>query len=161
VEKIVFNPIGIIHSAFTKPKGTPIQPAAAGGAEGKVEVFKEYTPGLKDLDQFSHIILIFYFHKVKKVSLTATPFMGNKERGIFAIRGPSRPNAIGISTVKLLGISDNILHIRDVDILEGTPLLDIKPYVPRFDEKEKVKIGWLQNKIHNIDNASDDGRFIV
>jgi tRNA-Thr(GGU) m(6)t(6)A37 methyltransferase TsaA len=161
VKEIVFKPIGVIHSGFTRAKGTPIQPAAAGGAEGEVEVFKEYVKGLKDLDGFSHIILIFYFHKVKRVLLTSTPFMGKKERGIFAIRGPSRPNAIGISTVRLLGISGNILHIRDVDILEGTPLLDIKPYVPRFDEKEEVKIGWLEDRIQKLDNATDDGRFTV
>ncbi|MCD6378911.1 tRNA (N6-threonylcarbamoyladenosine(37)-N6)-methyltransferase TrmO [bacterium] len=161
MKKIVFKPIGVIHSVFTKAKGTPIQPAAAGGAEGEVEVFKEYMRGLKDLDGFSHIILIFYFHKVKGASLTGIPFMGKKERGIFAIRGPSRPNAIGISTVRLLGVSNNILHIRDVDILDGTPLLDIKPYVPSFDEKKKVRIGWLEDRIQKLDNATDDGRFTV
>ncbi|HMA76712.1 MAG TPA: tRNA (N6-threonylcarbamoyladenosine(37)-N6)-methyltransferase TrmO [Candidatus Krumholzibacteriaceae bacterium] len=159
MKEIVFKPIGVIHSEFKSPEGTPIQPSAASGAAGQVELFEEFKRGLKDLDGFSHIILLYYFHMVKGEALTGRPFMGDEDRGIFAIRGPSRPNAIGISTVRLLSVSDNILKVRDVDILEGTPLLDIKPYVPGFDNREKVRIGWLDRKIHRLKDTTDDGRF--
>ena len=158
--EITYKPIGIIHSPFKVPKGAPIQPAVAKDIEGTVEVFPEYAPGLKDVDGFSHIILIFHFHLSRGVSLTATPYLDNEEHGIFAIRGPSRPNPIGISTVRLIRIEKNILHIKDLDIIDGTPLLDIKPYVPEFDLHTEVKIGWLEKNVHKLPGMKDDGRFV-
>ena len=160
MDEIKYKPIGVIHSPFKEPKGTPIQPASAKGIGGTVEVFPEYAKGLKDIDGFSHIILIYHFHLSRGVSLEAKPYMDNEVRGIFAIRSPSRPNPIGISVVHLLKIEGRILHIQDIDIVDGTPLLDIKPYVPEFDMREVVKIGWLEKRVHKLSTAKDDGRFI-
>lgn len=159
MREIRYKPIGIIKSPFKEPKGTPIQPSAANGVEGVVEVFPEYADGLKDLEGFSHIILLYHFHLSKEASLEVTPFMDEQGRGVFATRAPSRPNPIGISVVRILKKEENVLHIRDVDVVDGTPLLDIKPYVPEFDLKDAVKIGWLEKGIHKLKTSTDDGRF--
>ena len=159
MNEIKYKPIGVIHSPFKEPKGTPIQPASAKGIGGIVEVFPEYAKGLKDIDGFSHIILIYHFHLSRGVSLEAKPYMDNEVRGIFAIRGPSRPNPIGVSVVRLIKIEGRILYIQDIDIVDGTPLLDIKPYVPEFDMREVVKVGWLEKRLHKLSTAKDDGRF--
>lgn len=160
MDEIKYKPIGIIHSKFKEPKGIPIQPAAAKGIDGRVEVFPEYAEGLKDLEGFSHIILIYHFHLVKKSLLKVKPFMDNQIRGVFSTRAPSRPNPIGISVVRLLRIEGNILYVQDVDIVDGTPLLDIKPYIPEFDVIEVEKIGWLEKNVHKLPTSKDDGRFI-
>jgi tRNA-Thr(GGU) m(6)t(6)A37 methyltransferase TsaA len=160
MKKITYKPIGVIHSPFKEPKGTPIQPEGAKGIDGTVEVFAEYAEGLKDVEGFSHIILIYHFHLSKGASLTAKPFMDSEARGVFAMRGPSRPNPIGISTVRLVRIEESILHIQDVDIVDGTPLLDIKPYVPSFDVREVDNIGWLEENVHKVETSKDDGRFM-
>ena len=133
MNEIRYKPIGIIHSPFKEPKGTPIQPSAAKGAEGTVEVFPEYAEGLKDVAGFSHIILVYHFHLSGRASLRVKPFMDDVERGLFAVRAPSRPNPIGLSVVRLVRVDENLIHVLDVDMVEGTPLLDIKPYVPEFD----------------------------
>ena len=159
MDEIKYKPIGVIHSPFKEPKGTPIQPAGAEGIRGTVEVFPEYAKGLKDIGGFSHIILIYHFHLSRGASLEAKPYMDNEVRGIFAMRGPSRPNPIGISVVRLLKIEGRILHIQDIDIVDGTPLLDIKPYVPEFDTREVVRIGWLEKRVHKLSTAKDNGRF--
>ncbi len=159
MDEIKYKPIGVVHSPFKEPKGTPIQPTAAKNVEGTVEVFPEYAEGLKDLEGFSHIILIYHFHLVKKPSLKVKPFMDNEMRGVFATRAPSRPNPIGISVVHLLKIERNILYIQGVDIVDGTPLLDIKPYVPEFDMAEAQNIGWLKKNVHKLQKSKDDGRF--
>jgi tRNA-Thr(GGU) m(6)t(6)A37 methyltransferase TsaA len=159
MNEITYKPIGVIHSPFKEPKGTPIQPAGAKGTDGRVEVFPEYAEGLKDIDGFSHIILIYHFNLSKGVSLTAKPFMDSEARGVFAMRAPSRPNPIGISVVRLVRVEGAMLHIQDVDIVDGTPLLDIKPYVPRFDVREVERIGWLEENIHKVVTSKDDGRF--
>ena len=137
----------------------PIQPTAAIGIEGTVEIFPEYVEGLDDLEGFSHIILIYHFHLVKKTLLKVKPYMDNKLHGVFATRSPSRPNPIGISTVRLVKIDENILYIKDVDILDGTPLLDIKPYVPEIDVRVVDKIGWLEKNVNKLPISKDDGRF--
>ncbi|MDO9530381.1 MAG: tRNA (N6-threonylcarbamoyladenosine(37)-N6)-methyltransferase TrmO [Syntrophales bacterium] len=159
MNEIIYKPIGVIHSPFREPKGTPIQPSAAKGISGTVEIFPEYAEGLKDVEGFSYIILIYHFHLSRGASLTAKPFMDNEERGVFAMRGPSRPNPIGISIVRLVRVEDNIIHIQDVDIVDGTPLLDIKPYVPEFDIREVEKTGWLEKNVHKLPSSKDDGRF--
>jgi len=158
--KIQFKPIGVIHSPFKEAKGTPIQPAGAEGINGSIIVFPEYAQGLKDLEGFSHIILLYYFHMVGKPSMMVTPFMDSIPRGIFATRSPRRPNAIGISMVHLIRIEKNVLHIQDIDILDGTPLLDIKPHVPDIDRRDVERIGWLENNIQKLRDSKDDGRFV-
>jgi tRNA-Thr(GGU) m(6)t(6)A37 methyltransferase TsaA len=156
---ITYTPIGVIHSPFKEPKGTPIQPPGARGIEGSVEVFPDYADGLVDLDGFSHIMLIYHFHLAKRPSLISKPFMDDRPHGVFAIRAPSRPNPIGISVVRLVRITENILHVQDVDIVDGTPLLDIKPYVPEFDAREVEKTGWLAKNVRRLPTSIDDGRF--
>lgn len=159
MSEIKYKPIGIIHSQFKEPKGVPIQPVAAKNIKGTVEIFPEYLKGIKDVEGFSHIILIFHFHLSKGFSLKVMPYMDDKLRGVFATRAPHRPNPIGFSIVRLIKIEKNILHIQDVDIVDGTPLLDIKPYVPKFDHRSSAKIGWLKNNIDKLPKTKDDGRF--
>jgi tRNA-Thr(GGU) m(6)t(6)A37 methyltransferase TsaA len=122
----------------------PIQPSRAKGTRGTVEVLPEYAEGLADLEGFSHIILIYHFHRSTGHRLKVVPFLDTEERGVFATRAPSRPNAIGLSLVRLVSVEKNRLSVEGVDILDGTPLLDIKPYVPDFDEKTDVRLGWLE-----------------
>ena len=160
MDEITYRPIGVIHSPFKEPKGTPIQPPGARGVEGSVELFPEYVEGLKDLDGFSHILLIYHFHLAKRPSLLTKPFMDDQSRGIFAIRAPSRPNPSGLSGVRLVVIEENIVCIQDVDIIDGTPLLDIKPYVPEFDPRDVEKRGWLEKNVGKVSTSQDDGRFV-
>lgn len=159
MNEIKYKPIGVIHSPFKEPKGIPIQSTGAQGINGTVELFPEYTEGLKDVEGFSHLILIYHFHLSKESPLKVKPYMDNKVHGVFAMRGPSRPNSIGISIVRLVRIEGNILHIQDIDIVDGTPLLDIKPYVPEFDIREVEKTGWLEKNVHKLSTSKDDGRF--
>ena len=160
MKKIQYQSIGIIHSPFTDTKGMPIQPIGAKGVAGTIELRAEYKEGLKDLQDFSHIILLYHFHASKGYSLKANPFMDDTPRGIFSIRAPGRPNPIGISIVRLDKIVGTTLYISDVDILNGTPLLDIKPYVPDFDVvQEKVRIGWLKDRSFRAHGKKSNGRF--
>lgn len=158
--EITYKPIGYIHSPHEKAEGTPIQTGGAKGVEAELELLPEYRKGLKDLESFSHIILLYHCHKAGETELLRKPFMDDKKHGIFAIRAPSRPNPIGFSVVRLSGITDNILKIKDVDILNGTPVLDIKPYVSDFDVKEVTKKGWLEDNVHKMKDKRDDGRFL-
>ena len=160
MNEIKYKPIGIIHSPFKQPEGTPIQPTGAKNIGGIVELFSEYVDGLKDLEGFSHIILIYHFHLSKEAPLKVKPYMDSKVHGIFAMRGPSRPNPIGMSIVRLIRIEENNLYIQDVDIIDGTPLLDIKPYVPEFDIREVEKIGWLEKNVSKLSRSKDNGRFV-
>lgn len=160
MEDIVIKPIGIIHTPHTEIKNMPIQPIAAEGIKGYIELLPEYVEGLKDVAGFSHLTLVYHFHKINGYELLVTPFMDTVNRGIFATKAPKRPNAIGLSTVKLVGIEGNILHIEQVDMLDGTPLLDIKPFYPRYDNRENVKIGWLENnKDLPLEKLRSDERF--
>jgi tRNA-Thr(GGU) m(6)t(6)A37 methyltransferase TsaA len=156
---VSYQPIGTIHSPFEGVEKVPIQPAAARGIRGTVEVMPEFVAGLQDLHGFSHIILLYHFHRVRQVRLTVVPFMDDQPRGVFATRAPSRPNPIGLSIVRLLGIEGNVLQIENVDIVDGTPLLDIKPYVPEFDHHEVERTGWLENARENIKEKRADDRF--
>ena len=158
--EIEYKPIGIIHSPFKEPLGTPIQSAGAQDIEGTIEVFPEYIEGLKDLEGFSHIILIYHFHLSKGYALELKPYMDDQQRGVFATRAPSRPNPIGFSIVRLVKAEGATLHIKDVDIIDGTPLLDIKPYVPEFDVRKVDRTGWLTENVHKLRKIKDDGRFI-
>lgn len=137
-----YKPIGVIRSPHTRAENVPIQPVYARGIRGRVELLAEYEAGLRDLEGFSHIHLIYEFHQAAAPRLEVVPFLGKEARGIFATRAPSRPNPLGLSLVHLLGREGAVLHIEDVDILDGTPLLDIKPYVGRFDSREGARCGW-------------------
>ena len=158
---VQFKPIGIIHSPFKEPKGMPIQPVGAKDVSGTVELYPEYKEGLKDLEGFSHIILIYYFHLSEGYSLKIKPFLDDNIRGLFSTRAPKRPNPIGVSVVRLEKIEGTTLYISNIDIVDGTPLLDIKPYVPEFDKDkdEEVSIGWLSKKIKKATNKKSDQRF--
>jgi tRNA (adenine37-N6)-methyltransferase len=159
MKRIQYHPIGIIHTPFKTPAGTPIQPTGAKNIEAMVEVFSEYVEGLDDLAGFSHIYLLYHFHLSKKYRLKITPFLDSEKRGLFATRAPARPNPIGLSVARLIGIENNLIRIQDVDIVDGTPLLDIKPYVPEFDVRRVHKIGWLEKEKKKIAKTKDDGRF--
>jgi len=149
------TPIGIIHSPFLEPAGTPIQPAVARGAEGTVEVFPEFAEGLQDLEGFERVWLIYWFHRAVPARLRVVPFLDEVERGIFATRAPCRPNPLGLSAVRLLSVQGNILQVRELDILEGTPLLDIKPYTHRFDHFPVSRNGWM-DQVSSGPGIADD-----
>jgi len=160
MEPITIHPIGIIHTPHKNIKNMPIQPIAASGVKGSIELLPEYAPGLKDLEGFSHITLIYRFHKIEGFELEVIPFMDTEKRGIFSCKAPKRPNAIGLSTVKLISVDKNIIHIEQADMLDGTPLIDIKPFYPKYDNRENVTIGWLEkNKNIAIEKMIADERF--
>jgi len=150
-------PIGLIHTPFLQSEGTPIQSAAANGAQGFVELFPEFTPGLRDLAGFERLWLIYLLDRASAAQLIVRPYLDNQERGIFATRSPARPNHIGLSAVRLLGVDQNRLLISDVDMLDGTPLLDIKPYVPAFDCFTVTRTGWYAGK--SAEGVVADDRF--
>lgn len=160
-EQIIFHPIGMIHTPHKDIKDMPIQPIAAEGIKGYIEVFPEFEAGLSDLEGFSHITLLYHFHKIKQYALKVKPFMDkNRERGIFSCKAPKRPNPIGLSTVRLLSIEKNIVHIEMVDMLDGTPLLDIKPFFGKYDNRLDAVSGWLEDKLDiPVDQLRADERF--
>ena len=152
-------PIGVVHSPFKTPQDVPIQAAVAEEVKGSVEVAQEYVEGLRDVEGFSHLILVYHCHLAQEYSLLVKPFLDERLHGVFSTRAPSRPNPVGVSVVRLTKKEKNILHIQDVDIIDGTPLLDIKPFVPHFDQRKAEKIGWLTGKIDKLHSGRDDGRF--
>jgi len=159
MDNVVYVPIGIVRSPFKTVEGSPIQPVGAKGVRGQVELREELVAGLKDLEGFSHIILIYHFHLCKGFDLEVLPFIGGERRGLFATRGPKRPNSIGISVARLIKIEGRFLTIEDVDVLDGTPLLDIKPYIPQFGPRENVQIGWVTGKVQDVEKLRADNRF--
>jgi len=136
-------PIGRIRTPHTHADQTPIQPAFATGAPGRAEIEPAFEAGLRDLEGFSHVWLIYWFHEAGPARLVVQPYLQDVEHGVFATRAPCRPNPIGLSLVRLVRRDGCVLHLEDVDMLDGTPLLDIKPYVPRFDSRTGVRTGWL------------------
>ena len=143
---MTLHPIGVIHGPHLQAEETPIQPVYAQGIRGRAEILPEYMDGLRDLEGFSHVYLLYWFHKAAAPRLIVKPFLDDATHGVFATRAPCRPNPIGLSVVRLLKCEANVLHLEDVDILDGTPLLDIKPYVTRFDYREGARCGW-QDKV--------------
>jgi tRNA-Thr(GGU) m(6)t(6)A37 methyltransferase TsaA len=141
----VMRPIGVIHSPFMEKDQTPIQPTRS-QARGRVEVFAEFAEGLQDIEGFSHLILLYAFHRSAGYELRVQPFLDDRLHGLFATRYPRRPNPIGLSVVRLLARSENEVDIEGVDVLDGTPLLDIKPYVPDFDAQTEVRTGWYESR---------------
>ncbi|AQQ70236.1 S-adenosyl-L-methionine-binding protein [Limihaloglobus sulfuriphilus] len=156
MEKICFSPIGVIHSQFTEAKGIPRQSVGAQHLQAEIEIFDEFAEGLADLDGFSHIVVVFNLHRVEHPSLTACPPWDGRKHGVFATRSPHRPNPIGISTVKLEEISGSTLTISGVDMADGSPVLDIKPYVPDLNPAGDIRLGWLEDKIDGM-NMSKSG----
>jgi tRNA-Thr(GGU) m(6)t(6)A37 methyltransferase TsaA len=157
--QIHFKPIGVVKSPFKDQAGTPIQPVYAQGTKGKVVVFDAYKKALKDLDGFSRIWLIYYFDRAKPWTPLTLPFRDNQERGLFATRAPARPNAIGISAVKVISVKENEIEVEELDILDNTPILDIKPYVSGFDSYPNEKAGWYDTK--KVDRKTADDRFNI
>jgi tRNA-Thr(GGU) m(6)t(6)A37 methyltransferase TsaA len=151
---MVIDPIGYIRSEHTEASKTPIQPVYARGCRGKAEILPEYEEGLRDLEEFSHVIIIYYFHRAKEPRLTVKPFLEDVPHGVFATRSPRRPNPIGFSLVRLVRREGHILFLDDVDMLDGTPILDIKPFVPRFDFREDARSGWQES----VDDETAFGR---
>ncbi|PIE68952.1 MAG: tRNA (N6-threonylcarbamoyladenosine(37)-N6)-methyltransferase TrmO [Deltaproteobacteria bacterium] len=155
-----FQPIGTIHSPHTSLEGMPIQPSGATEITGTIHILDDFVPGLKDLEGFSHIILLYAFHASQGFNLEVTPFMDAASRGLFATRAPRRPNPIGLSVVHLIKRQGSILTIQNVDILDGTPLLDIKPFVPAFDCPQVTATGWLATRASQSETMRSDDRFI-
>jgi tRNA-Thr(GGU) m(6)t(6)A37 methyltransferase TsaA len=158
--KIYFEPIGIIHSPFKELDGMPIQPTGSQGVEGTLELYAQFVPALRDLDEFSHLYAIYVFHKVSGWNPTVVPFLDTQERGLFATRAPKRPNPIGLSVLQIVDIKGCQIIVRNLDILDGTPLLDIKPYIPQFEEGEDLRIGWLSSTINQVNTKKSDQRFV-
>ncbi len=154
--KLELRPVGLIHSPHHQAEGTPIQPRWAAGIEGTVEVFTEFAPGLRDLDGFDRIWLLYWFDRVRAAQLEVVPYLDTQTHGIFATRAPSRPNAIGISCVRLLAVDGATLRVADLDVLDGTPLLDVKPFIPDYDVFPVERVGWYA---HARGTGIADGRF--
>jgi tRNA-Thr(GGU) m(6)t(6)A37 methyltransferase TsaA len=159
VDPLSFVPIGIIQTPFTDIAGMPIQPNGARGIRGSVRIFSKYAEGLGDIEGFSHLFLIYAFHHCTSYQLAVTPFLDTISRGVFATRAPRRPNAIGLSTVRLIEVNGTTLVVEDVDILDGTPLLDLKPYVPAFDSYPNASSGWLERNTQEANSVRSDERF--
>jgi len=158
MEIVNYRPIGIIHSPFKEHVGIPRQAVGASEIKGNIEIFEEFGEGLLDLEGFSHIIVIFYLHKVTNPSLKAWPPWDDKEHGVFATRSPHRPNPIGLSVVRLDSRDKNILHISGIDMMDGTPVLDIKPYIPDLNPNKDIRIGWLTGKIEGMNKSKSGDR---
>jgi tRNA-Thr(GGU) m(6)t(6)A37 methyltransferase TsaA len=149
----------VLRTPFTSTAGMPIQASAAEDIAGRIELDPAYEPGLADLDGFSHLILLYHLDRVGSIRMGVTPFLDDRPRGLFATRVPARPNPIGVSTVRLVGINGSTIDVLDVDMLDQTPLLDIKPYVPAFDDRPDARIGWYAAVLDRLANATADGRF--
>ncbi len=141
-----FQPIGLIHSSFSRAEQTPVQ-SSRSAAQGQAVLLPEYEGGLRDLEAFSHIILLYFFHQAEPgYELMVKPYFDEEKRGLFATRYPRRPNPIGLSIVRLVRREGRVLHVEGLDVLDGTPLLDIKPYVPAFDCFPEASLGWLSGR---------------
>jgi tRNA-Thr(GGU) m(6)t(6)A37 methyltransferase TsaA len=159
LDPVTFAPIGVVRTPFATHEGMPIQTVAAQGVRGRIELDPAYVPALADLDGFSHLHLITYLHRTGAASLRVTPYLDTTERGVFATRSPKRPNPIGLSIVRLVRIEGTVIHIEEVDLLDGTPLLDIKPYVPPFDDRQDARYGWFEERAQNVHSVRADARF--
>lgn len=160
MDPVIYQPIGVIRTPFKELEGMPIQPRGAQSVQGEVVVDAAYVEGLKDVDGFSHLILIYQFHRSKGFDLTVKPFLDDRKRGVFATRAPRRPNAVGLSIVTLIDRTANVLQVGNIDVADKTPLLDIKPYVPAFDCPEVTAIGWLEGKADHCRVMTSDNRFV-
>jgi tRNA (adenine37-N6)-methyltransferase len=158
METITYTPIGVIHSPFTTLAGMPIQTVAATGVAATVELDPSYAAGLTDIDGFSYLLLITHLHLMQGFALELTPFMDTQPHGVFATRSPRRPNPIGLSIVRLVRVEGATLHIEEVDLVDGTPVLDIKPYVPQLDDRNAERTGWFAENVHKVHQVRADDR---
>jgi len=156
---VTYEPIGMAHSPFRETRGMPIQPTGAASAHGEVRIFPKYAAALEGLEAFSHIILIYHFHRAGRAELTVVPFLDSEPHGVFCTRAPARPNPIGLSVLRLCARNGNDLQVTGMDMLDGTPVLDIKPYVPEFDRCWPGRIGWYAKAKGRADSAQSDDRF--
>lgn len=154
-----YRPIAVVRSPFDQPSDTPIQAAGAVDARGVIEVYPEFAEGLRDIEGFSHLFVVHHFHRVGPARLTVTPFLDAESHGVFATRSPARPNPIGLSVVRLLGVQGTRLEVADLDMLDGTPVLDLKPFVPAFDHRDPVRVGWFEGKLAELRGKKADERF--
>lgn len=157
---ISYAPVAHMRTPFTNVRGMPIQPVGAQGVAGSIDVLPEFAGGLADIEGFSHLLVIYHLHECQGFTLRVKPFLDNDEHGVFATRSPRRPNPIGISVLRLTGVSGNRLHVENVDMLDGTPVLDIKPYVPTFDVWDADRTGWFATVADNAVQCRADDRFI-
>jgi len=153
---VIFEPIGVICTPFPEPKGTPIQSGLEPGHRGRVEVFEEYAAGLDDVEGFSHLILLYHLDRAGRWTPRVRPFLDDADHGVFATRSPLRPNPLGMTTVKLTARHGRFLEVEDVDMIDGSPLLDIKPHVPAFDHRADVRIGWIEGRLDKRPPLADD-----
>lgn len=158
MDNITYQPIGLIHSPFKEAQGIPRQSVGASDVQGMIEIFDAFAEGLSDLEGFSHLVVIFHLHLVRETSLKANPPWDGREHGVFATRSPYRPNPIGISVVRLERVEKNTLHISGIDMADGSPVLDIKPYIPSLNPTEPVKIGWLTGKVDGMNTSKSGDR---
>jgi tRNA-Thr(GGU) m(6)t(6)A37 methyltransferase TsaA len=155
---VTYRPIGVIRSPFTEREGMPLQSVAAADVHGRIELEPEFEPGLKDLDGFSHLHVITHLHRSEPGALVVVPFLDDTVRGVFATRSPRHPNPIGLSVVRLLGVAGRTLQVAGLDLLDGTLVLDIKPYVPAFDSFTAERTGWLAQGAARVHEVRADGR---
>ena len=159
MESVSLCSIGMIRTPFARIEGMPIQPSGAEGLVGKIVLEDSFRPGLRDLEGFSHLILIYHLHRMEGYSLEVKPFLDTETHGIFATRSPRRPNHLGLSVVRLISIDGGVIRFANPDMLDGTPLLDIKPYVAEFDRKDPDREGWFAGKSANARVTRSDTRF--
>ena len=157
--EIVYRPIGLVHSLYRKKTGVPIQGSLSEKSQGTAEVFAQFEAGLQDIEGFSHLILIYHMHKVDGVDLVCRHFLQDEDPGIFAVRSPRRPNPIGFSVVRLERREGRMLHISEVDIMDQTPILDIKPWVCHFDTRRDTRSGWFDEALKGVKARDADDRF--
>jgi tRNA-Thr(GGU) m(6)t(6)A37 methyltransferase TsaA len=156
---IRYEPIGVVRSPFRELEGMPLQPVAAADVRGQIEIYEPFVAGLADLDGFSHIYVLAHMHRARTGGLSVVPFLDDTARGVFATRSPRHPNPIGLSVVRLLGVNGAVLELAGVDLLDGTPVLDLKPYVPEFDAVAAERTGWLAAAAERVHSVRADRRF--
>lgn len=157
---ISYSPIGYFRTPHSTPAGMPVQPTGAAGVRGTISVLPEFQEGLVDIEGFSHLIVLYHLHEICGHDLTVVPFLDNQPHGIFATRSPKRPNPVGLSVMKLVGTREGVLLLENVDVLDGTPVIDIKPYVPDFDVWPADRTGWFAGKSGNATTHRSDDRFV-
>ncbi|OEZ29976.1 tRNA (N6-threonylcarbamoyladenosine(37)-N6)-methyltransferase TrmO [Variovorax boronicumulans] len=158
IDPVVCRPVGIVRSRFTETSGMPIQTAGAPDEVGRLEVFAEFAPGLRDIEGFDYLILVTHLHRCAHERLEVVPFLDDATHGVFATRAPARPNRLGLSIVRLTAVESTTLHFSGNDMIDGTPVLDIKPYVPRFDVRETERVGWFGARLDQLPRTRSDGR---
>jgi tRNA-Thr(GGU) m(6)t(6)A37 methyltransferase TsaA len=159
MDEIRYQPIGVARTRYKSLEGMPLQPSAVRDERGLIHIHYEYAAGLKDLDGFSHIHVIAHMHQGKPGNLVGIPFLDDKPRGVFSTRSPRHPNPIGLSTVRLINVEETVLFVAGLDLLDRTPILDLKPYVPEFDQQDADRIGWLAQRAQNVHSTRADDRF--